>query len=120
MARLIPALVGSVLLASVTFGIGTAQSEVCVADDNETVCPAPVADDSALDPSLAAPAPDLSLATDPALQGDLAVPAVTRTIGPPTVVQPFTGVVAPAAQTEEVVPGRAQPPNPQKLPPGPP
>jgi hypothetical protein len=109
MARLLPALVGSVFLASVTFGVGAAQSEVCVADD-QTICPSAVVD----------PTQDLSPPTDALLPDAQPVPAVTRTIDPPSVVQPFSGVAAPAAQPEEQMPALTQRPNPQKLPPGPP
>jgi hypothetical protein len=119
MARLIPGLVGGILLASVTLGVGAADSDVCVGEEQS--CPAPLADDAVVDPGLAvAPADNLSVGTGAALPDAEPTPGVTRTLGPPLVVQPFAGVVTSADQADEGAPARIQPAEQPKLPPGPP
>jgi hypothetical protein len=119
MARLILGLLGGVLLASVTFGAAARESEICVADEQS--CPVPLGDDAVVDPGVAvAPADNLSVATDPALPDAQPTPTVTRTLGPPTVVEPFAGVATAAAQADQTAPARIQPAEHPKLPPGPP
>ncbi|HLZ29176.1 MAG TPA: hypothetical protein VKV73_17820 [Chloroflexota bacterium] len=120
MARLRVGLVGGILLASVTLGVGAADSEFCLAD-SETSGPCPLGVESAADPSLATtPADTSSLPADAVLPDVQPAPAVTRTLNPPTVEQPFADVAATAAQVDEVPPARIQPADQPKLPPGPP
>ena len=117
-ARCIRGLIGGVLLASVTFAVSAAGQEVCVADD-VTTCP-PVGDDAGLDPDMIATPADATVPGDASIPDAQPTPASQRTIGPPTVVQPFAGVAVSAADVDEPTPARVQPADHQKLPPGPP
>jgi hypothetical protein len=121
MTRLVRSLVAGVLLASIGATSVWSDAEYCVAvADDQAACP------RVPEPNLTATTTDQDLAVAPieAVPTELApadqTPTVTtRTLGPPVVVNPFSGVAAPQAATVEEPLVRTRQPD-QKLPPGPP
>ena len=117
MARLIGSLLGGVLLASTMVAVGAAEPEMCMATEDVMRCPDPNIDDTAVNSQPA----DVSMSvTQPTPVVQPMPAAVTRTLDAPTVVQPFAGLAVSAVEPGEQAPKVVQPPDHQKLPPGPP
>ena len=108
---MIPGAIGGVLLASVAFTPTGAEPETCMVTEEVMTCPDASIDDARTN----------SQAVDVSMSTVQPTPvAVTRTLDPPSVVQPFAGVAVSTAEPGEQAPKLGPPPDQQKLPPGPP
>ena len=128
MAKAVPALLAGTLLLSVAVTSSAAEPEVCAVNEAQpcgTVLPPDadadthvVGDDTAVAPAEVAPVDEADVVPVDLAPADQP-PTSPRTLGPPTVVNPFGSPAAPAAAPAEA-PLRVEHPQPEHLPPGPP